>query len=334
MRAVVIGGTGHTGTYLVPRLVEAGYEVVNVSRGLSEPYLPHPAWKSVRRVTLDRDAAESAGTFGTDIAELEPDVVVDMVCFTPVSAGQIVEALRGSVQHFLSCGTVWVHGHPVEVPLTEEMPRKPLPKYDIPADAPVDPYLFMDYGVDKAAIEAYLLREARLNGFPATVLHPGHIVGPGHNPVNPQGNNNPEVFQTIARGEELVLPNVGMETLHHVHADDVAQAFMGAIANRSVSVGESFHVVSPAAVTMRGYAETVASWFEREARLRFLPWDEFAAAVSVGDAAMTWDHVAHSANGSIAKAERLLGYRPRYTSFQAIRESVDWLVAHGVVDAG
>jgi nucleoside-diphosphate-sugar epimerase len=31
-RVVIIGGTGHVGTYLVPRLVCAGFEVINVSR--------------------------------------------------------------------------------------------------------------------------------------------------------------------------------------------------------------------------------------------------------------------------------------------------------------
>ncbi|MCA9890882.1 MAG: NAD-dependent epimerase/dehydratase family protein, partial [Anaerolineae bacterium] len=35
MKVVVIGGTGHVGTYLVPRLVEAGHEVVCISRGES-----------------------------------------------------------------------------------------------------------------------------------------------------------------------------------------------------------------------------------------------------------------------------------------------------------
>jgi nucleoside-diphosphate-sugar epimerase len=33
MRIVVIGGTGHIGSFLVPRLVRAGHEVVNISRG-------------------------------------------------------------------------------------------------------------------------------------------------------------------------------------------------------------------------------------------------------------------------------------------------------------
>jgi uncharacterized protein YbjT (DUF2867 family) len=47
MRVVVIGGTGHVGTYLVPRLVARGHEVVVFSRGQRRPYQPHAAWKGV-----------------------------------------------------------------------------------------------------------------------------------------------------------------------------------------------------------------------------------------------------------------------------------------------
>lgn len=83
MHTVVIGGTGHVGTYLVPRLVEAGHRVTVVSRGQREPYTPHGAWCTVKRVTLDRVAEEAAGTFGAKIRDLKPDVVVDMICFYP-----------------------------------------------------------------------------------------------------------------------------------------------------------------------------------------------------------------------------------------------------------
>jgi nucleoside-diphosphate-sugar epimerase len=310
MRVVIIGGTGHVGTYLVPRLVAAGHEVVCLSRGEREPYQPHAAWAAVERVQVDREAEEAAGSFGARVRELEPDAVIDMICFTPESARHLAEALRGRVQHFLHCGTIWVHGPSVEVPTTEEQPRRP----------------FGEYGINKAAIEAYLLDEARRGGFPATILHPGHIVGPGWHPLNPAGHFNPRVFAQLWRGEELALPNLGLETVHHVHADDVAQAFMGALENWSGAVGESFHVVSPAALTLRGYAESMAAWFGQPARLRFLPWEDWRATVSEAEAEATWDHIAHSPNCSIAKAQRLLGYRPRYSSFQAVTEAVDWLI--------
>jgi nucleoside-diphosphate-sugar epimerase len=312
MRVIIIGGTGHVGTYLVPRLVEAGHEVVCLSRGQREPYQPHAAWKWVKQIQVDRETEEETGMFGARVRDLEPDAVIDMICFTPESARHLVDALRGRVGHFLHCGTIWVHGPSVEVPTTEERPRRP----------------FGDYGIKKAASEAYLLEEARRHGFPVTILHPGHIVGPGWRPLNPAGHFNPRVFAQLARGEELALPNLGLETVHHVHADDVAQAFMQALANWSGAVGESFHVVSPAALSLRGYAESMDAWFGQPARLRFLPWEEWRATVSEEEAEATWDHIAHSPNCSIAKAERILDYHPRYSSLQAVTEAVRWLIEY------
>jgi nucleoside-diphosphate-sugar epimerase len=309
VKIIVIGGSGHIGTYLTPLLVEAGHEVLCVSRSQRKPYQPHGAWRWVQKVVLDRTSAEACGEFGAKILELKGDIVIDLICYYPESARHLVDALRGCVQHFLHCGTIWVHGPSVEVPATEEQPRKP----------------FGDYGCRKAAIEEYLLREARLRGFPATVLHPGHIVGPGWVPLNPAGNFNRQVFEDLASGIEVLLPNLGRETVHHVHAADVAQAFARAIANRSTAVGESFHVVSPAAVTLYGYAQTVARWFGREASLLFVSWDEWRKTVTETEAAITWDHIAHSPNCSIRKAERLLDYRPRYSSMQAVREAVEAL---------
>jgi nucleoside-diphosphate-sugar epimerase len=306
MRTVVIGGKGHIGTYLVPRLVEAGHEVICVTRGEREPYQPHAAWASVRNVILDRRRSESHGTFGQEIRELRADVVVDLICFTVDSARQITEALRDSVEHFLHCGTLWVHGHSVRVPTTEDEPRRP----------------FGEYGIQKAAIEAYLLGDAKADGFPATILHPGHIVGRGWNPLNPAGHFDPRVFGVLKRGEKLALPNLGLETVHHVHADDVAQGFKCAIDRRAHAVGEAFHIVSPQAMRLRGYAEGVAGWYGREAHLEFLPWEDWQSTVSEKDAAATWDHIGHSPNASIAKARERLGYEPRYSSLDAVREAV------------
>jgi nucleoside-diphosphate-sugar epimerase len=315
MRAVVIGGTGHIGSYLIPRLVASGYEVFNISRSNRAPYRDHGAWKLVTNIELDRSAEERAGKFGKQIRDLRPDMVIDLICFTVESARQLVEALGGEIQQFLHCGTIWVHGPSAQVPTVEETPRKP----------------FGDYGMQKAAIEEYLLREARLAEFRATILHPGHIVGPGWEPLNPAGHFNPKVFELLARGEELSLPNLGLETVHHVHADDVAQAFVQAMVHRGTAIGESFHVVSPAALTLRGYAEAVSAWFGEKARLRFLSWDEWKGTVSKEEAAATWDHIAHSPNCSIEKARRLLDYRPRYSSLEAVFESLQWLIDQKIV---
>ena len=134
-------------------------------------------------------------------------------------------------------------------------------------------------------------------------------------------------------GDELVLPNFGMETVHHVHADDIAQLVIGAIANRSVSAGEAFNAVSPQAINLKGYAEAMFRWFGREPKLSFAPYDIWKLSQTPEDAQATWEHIFRSPSHSIAKAERLLGYRPRYSSLAAVQEAVGWLIEHGQVEA-
>jgi nucleoside-diphosphate-sugar epimerase len=318
MRIIVIGATGHVGGYMIPRLVTAGHEVIAISRGQQPPYREHPAWSRVQRVLADRQAEDEAGSFAGRIADLRPDVVIDMICFTRESAEQLVTALAGRVELLVHCGTIWVHGPSTEVPTTEDAPRRPCD----------------EYGTGKAEIEDVLIRASRRSVLPSIVLHPGHISGPGWPVINPAGNFDPEVWHRLATGQEVTLPNFGLETLHHVHADDVAHAFELATSRPAQAIGQSFHVASERAITLRGYAEAVAGWFGREATLRYLPYSEFRATTSAEHAEKTWEHIARSPSASIDKGRRLLGYRPRYTSLQAVAEALQWLQRNGKVDLG
>ena len=317
MRIAVIGGTGHVGTYLVPRLVRGGHEVVALSRGERQPYHPAPEWGAVARLAVDRDAEDAAGTFGGRIAALGADVVIDMICFTPESARQLVDALRPARPLLLHCGTIWVHGPAARVPIGEDEPRTP----------------FGEYGIGKAAIEALLWRETIAGGVPSAVLHPGHISGPGWPVITPAGNLDPDVWRRLATGAPLALPDLGLGVLHHVHADDVAQAFERAL-TRPEAIGASFHVVAAQAMTLRGLAAGVAGWFGREAVLDLVDWPEFERRAGAGHAAATRAHVERSIAASIDRARAVLGYAPRSTSLDALREALRWLVADGQVDVG
>ncbi|WP_109488554.1 NAD-dependent epimerase/dehydratase family protein [Occallatibacter savannae] len=312
-RIVVIGGSGHVGTYLAPKLVDLGHRVVNVSRGAATPYRPHSAWKTVEQVLIDRKIEEAKGQFGARIADLHADIVVDMISFELEGTQQLVEALRGKIEHYLFCSSIWVYGSPVSVPTTElERPNA--------VDA---------YGLNKTKIEDWLLQQARRDGFPATAFRPGHIVGEGWVPINPQANANPKVFAAIARGEELTLPNLGLEMLHHVHADDVAQWIICAIENRTASIGEVFNTVSQQALTLRGYAEEMYRWFGHEPRLSFAPFDQWKLGLEKSDAESSWGHIVRSSCVSIEKSRQRLGYIPRFSSLEAIQQSVTALIVSG-----
>jgi nucleoside-diphosphate-sugar epimerase len=316
-RVVVIGATGHIGTYLIPRLARGGHEVIALSRGTREPYQPSAAWRDVTRLAVDRDAEDAAGTFGGRIADLRPDVVIDLICFTAASAAQLVQALRPSRPLLVHCGTIWVHGPARRVPVTEDEPRTG----------------YGDYGAGKVAIEELLHRETLAGGVPAVVLHPGHISGPGWPVITPAGNLDPEVWHRLATGQPLALPDHGLGVLHHVHADDVAQAFELAL-TRPAAIGASFHVVAEQSMTLSGLATGVARWFGREPELEFVDWPEFERRVAPEHAEATREHSFRSITASIDRGRQVLGYAPRFSTLDALHEALTWLVGSGQADVG
>jgi nucleoside-diphosphate-sugar epimerase len=313
VRIVVIGGSGHVGSFLVPRLIRAGHEVINLSRGSSTPYVDDDAWSEVEQIQVDRAAEDEAGTFGRRVAGLDADVVVDMICFTPASATAMVEALRGASGHLLHCGSIWRYGASIKQPMREDDDSPP----------------FGDYGTRKATIAELLARETATGGLVTTVLQPGHISGPGWPPIGPLGNLDPAVWHAVSAGREIAVPGLGAELLHHVHADDVAQAFQLAVEQRGAAAGQSFNVVAPSALTVRGYLAIAAGWFGRTALTRSVTWAEFRSGTSAEFAESSWEHLARSQYASIDKARTLLGYAPAYEPEAAALDGVRWLIDHG-----
>jgi nucleoside-diphosphate-sugar epimerase len=316
MRVVVIGGTGHVGSFLVPRLVRNGHQVVSLSRGSRQPYVDDPAWSQAEQVVADREAEDAAGTFAARIRDLQPEVVVDLLCFTVDSARLLVDGLRGRVDHLVHCGSIWMHGPSIRVPITEEAGPEPIG----------------EYGIQKAAIAKLLRAETAQGGLVTTSLHPGHISGPGWPVINPVGNLDPTVWQRLATGAPLDIPGLGTELMSHVHADDVALAFALAVEHRDRAAGESFHVTAATALTVRGFAQIAAGWFGQQADLRPVSWAEFRAGTADQHAEASWEHLSRSHHVSIDKARTRLGYEPAHAPEAAAEEAVRWLVAHDQLD--
>ena len=314
MEILVIGGTGHIGSYLVPRLVLAGHEVTVVARNPAPQYTdPRLAWGQVQWVVADRLAEEKAGTWGPRMDAIEADVVIDLICYTPEQSRTMVQAFEGRVRQFIHCGTIWAYGPPARSPYRESDPRNPI----------------SDYGRKKATIEAELIDLYRTSGFPVTIIHPGHISGRRWLPIDPQGTRNGVgVYERLARGEAVELPRFGRETIQHVHADDLGQLFESAITHRNVSLGEAFSGVAPYAMSLVSCCEFVARLFGRKPNIAFHTREEMAEILGTAWGA-TQDHIDHSPCCSIEKAQRLLQYRPRYTTEEIYAECIEHLLQTG-----
>jgi nucleoside-diphosphate-sugar epimerase len=306
MRVVVIGGTGRIGSFLVPSLVEAGHEAVVISRGSRQAYHRDPHWQDVEMVVCDRRAAEEDCQFGTIVAGLRPDAVVDLTCFTPEQARQLVESLDG--QHVVQTGSLWSYGPSAVVPTTEDAAKRP----------------YGGYGVDKLAVEQYLIDQDRVR---ASVVHPGHISGPGWMPIGPAGNLHAAVIDSLRADGSCLLPDRGGETIHHVHAEDVAGLHQACLEQPEAATRESFNSVCTQALTLRGYAELVARHFGHEPRLEFVPWAEFVTRLDPEQAALTMDHIGRSPMFSMDKARALFGFVPKHSVSDTVLEAIDAWVA-------
>ena len=139
---------------------------------------------------------------------MEPDIIVDLVNFNIAETKKIIEGFSGTgLSHYLYCSSCWAHGMAETLPFDQD-------------DLRIEP--LDDYGKDKFASEMYLKEQYKKNGFPATIVMPGQISGPGWTIIKTWGNTSMRVFHDIADGKEIALPNFGQENLHHDHGYDVA----------------------------------------------------------------------------------------------------------------
>ena len=314
-KAVIIGAYGHIGTYLVPMLVDGGYEVITISRGISRPYEDNPAWKKVTNVKLDRSKEPK---FAEKIAAMQADIVVDLINYDIAETKKMVAALKGtSCHHYLYCSSCWAHSRAELLPVNEDdMNSIPL----------------CDYGRDKLASEKYLKAEYETNGFPATCIRPGQISGAGWAIIGPWGNTSLVPFQKIADGQEIKLPNFGMETIHHVHAYDVAQCFYKAITHRKNALGEVFEAMSGNSITLYGYAKLMYDFFGKEPKIGFLSWKEWCEYEgNAEECESTYLHIARSGFYHIEKEQRLLEYQPKYTNVETIKLAVQSYIDRGLI---
>jgi Nucleoside-diphosphate-sugar epimerases len=314
-RVVVIGATGHIGTYLVPRLVRGGHEVIAMSRGTRDPYHASPQWESVTRVTVDRDAEDEAGTFGARVAELRPDVVIDLICSPPPLRASS-RRLRPSRPLLIHCGTIWVHGPRCGCRSPRTSRGRPTAS-TAPARRPSRPCCTRDAGRGRARGRA---APGHISGPGWPVITPGRQPGPGR--LDPAGHRTaaraarqrPGRAEPRARGRR----GAGLRAGDVPPGRDRGQLPRGRRAGDDAARagGGGGGVVRPGAGARVHRLGGVRAPGGRRTRRR--------------------DTGAHGPqhHASIDRAREVLGYAPRYSTLDALHEALAWLVANGQADVG
>jgi nucleoside-diphosphate-sugar epimerase len=303
MRITVIGGTGHIGGYLVPRLVEAGHEVTVATRG-RRPWPDGPAWERARTLALPKEDPAAA------LAETPADAVIDIV--QKFGSG-LYQALRGRCRHFIWCGSLWMWGPPAAVPTPELRAGTPLTDSYVPR---------MD--------ELCRLREqCRADGVAFTAVMPPNLCGPGKVPLELAGGRDPAVHRAYARGEPVRLPHGCNTLIGPCDVQDVAECFALAAEKPDATDGEFLNVGADYALPAPRWADVFADIHGRPVPVEWIGRERFEREVATD--AMARLHFDHHMCPDIRKARRLLGYAPRYTPEQSMARAVEWMRAEGLM---
>ncbi len=238
MRVAVTGGAGYIGSTLVVKLLERGDEVVSVDNQSIGDYShlrEHGQGVKAECVVGDiRDldllveewmgcdaVAHLAALPGLVMCNEHPEEAVSVNVY---GTYQVMEAARRlDIGRVVFCSSASTYGVPVEMPVTEEHPQRPLNLY----------------GVTKVAGEKILNTYWDNHGIETVNLRFGNIYGVGV--YTRWGTVIPKFVDQGMSGEPLTVYGDGKYSRDFVHVQDISEAMTLALTKQGVG-GETFNV--------------------------------------------------------------------------------------------
>jgi 2-alkyl-3-oxoalkanoate reductase len=315
MKVFVAGGSGAVGTCLVPRLAEAGHEVVATTRDSRKKWkLRSLGAEPAVLDALDEDAVLEA------VVRAEPEVVVHELTALPrvtnlrrwdrefaltnrlrtegtdhlIRAAQLAGARRLVAQSFTGWPNIRDGG-----PLKDELD-------------PLDPDPPAEMSESLAAIR--YLERAVLDGpgLEGMVLRYGSLYGPGTAMTNE--------YAEMVRKRRLPVIGDGAGIWSFVHVDDAAAATVAAVERGTPSV---YNIVDDEPAAVSEWLPRLADMLGAKPPRRIPVWLGRFATGEAGVSLMT--RIRGSSN---AKAKRELGWQPEHTSWRGGFASRDERSSH------
>ena len=324
-KTLVTGATGFTGGKLAERLVQDGDDVTAFVRATSNTGALVKLGVECRVVDI-RDPQDVMDNFGDidrvfHIAAAYRSEHASHEEFRAVNVqatGNLLRAsVRNDVRRFIHCSTVGVQGEIEEPPADEDYRLKPGDHYQ---QSKLDGELLaLDY-FEK--------------GLPGTVIRPVGIYGPGDTRFL-------KLFKAIQQGR-FVMIGKGDVLYHMTFIDDLIDGFMLAAENKE-ALGRVFTIAGPEYTSIRQLVETVAGVLgKRPPRLTvpFLPVYGAAVVCDVTCRTIGIDPPLYPRRVeffkldrafSTARAQRLLGYRPKVTLADGLARTAAWYEGEGLI---
>ena len=326
---LVTGATGMVGMMLAPRLIEEGYDVAVMMRPTSN-----------RDAVKDLDVRIVEG----DLADLETlGPAVSGMDYVVHSAAQVgdwgpaelfrqrnVYALEHMIAAAQSGGTLkrWIQISSLGI-----YPARP--HFGTDETVPADLHGLDGYTRTKAEAEVLLKRHIDEHDFPAVILRPGFIYGPGDRHVVPR------IIENLCAGKMKIIGD-GQKKLNNTNVHNLVDAVILGL-EAPDAVGETFNIRDERLVTREEFVSAISNELgvpyprrvpEALARFAVVFVEGFARMRGATQAPFITrarlKFLAQNLDFSIDKAKKVLGYQPRVDFTEGMQEALAWARSAGI----
>jgi len=303
--ALVIGGGGPTGPYVVEGLRARGYRVAVLNRGVHPVELPGDVERIVGDPHFLEPLRAAIGTRG-----------FDLVVASYGRLGIVAEAFAGRTERFIGVGG-FVGYRGFYAPETTRPSGLPIPT---PEEWPLvtDPAEHK-FAALVAAAEAAVLRHHPA----ATLFRYPYVYGPRQ--LVPREWS---VVRRVLDGRRaIVLINGGMGLLTHGYAENIAHAVMLAVDQPAIAAGKAYNVGDEVQLDLRQFVELAGDALGVTLEIASVP--DTPATRSAALAPLT-DHKLMD----IHRIRAELGYRDVVPTIEAVQRTVRWYRDHPLERGG
>ncbi len=205
----------------------------------------------------------------------------------------LLSARAKGVRRFIFASSSSVYGDDLSLPKKEGREGQPL----------------SPYAITKLTGEYYCRLFYQAFGLSTICLRYFNIFGPRQDPLSPYAAVIPSFIRCLLKGERPVIYGDGEQSRDFTFVANAVEAnLLAAVAPEEAS-GEVFNIACGQSITVNGLAAEIN-------RIMGTNLEPVHAPPRPGD-------IRHSL-ADVSKAERLLGYQPRYSFEQGLTETINW----------
>ncbi|MFA6435506.1 MAG: NAD-dependent epimerase/dehydratase family protein [Elusimicrobiales bacterium] len=302
MKILILGGTSFFGRETAKLLSGNGNEVTVFSRRCPIDGLPPDITQIRGDRTVEIDLTRMAvGTW---------DAVIDNICYTAEDAQKAVRIFNGrtGLYIFTSSASVYSALQGASTPF-REIQTELLPLRTDLKDKP-----YYNYAAGKYAAEKTFLDACGGKKFPAIIIRPPVVIGPGDPTLRAHS-----YWLRLSDDGPLIVPNPTVSA-RYIFSKDLARAFELLIGAKNI-YGQAFNFGDSAVITLEDFVKISARILHKEPRI-LAPGHAWLKANGFNFAASPFSG-ASDFIVDISKAEKALGWRS--TEMHAwLEETINW----------